>query len=317
MSVIRAVVVDPSAPERLVIRDVSYPVVSPSEVLVRVKTISLNRGEIRNVSGAEEGYKPGWDFAGVVEREAADGSGPSIGSRVAGLLSSGSWAEVIAVPTNRLTELPTSVPFTQAATLPVAGLTALWMLECRGFLLDRHVLVVGASGGVGHFACQLARQAGAHVIGVVRQSAHETMVKEAGVDRVVVSEDLVEAREFGPYDLILESVGGRSLTNALAMLAPGGLCINFGTSGDDAVTFDTRQFYFKGGATFYGFNIFYELTYKSIPDDLSRLARMIADGRLRAHIDLEAPWTRIGEVTQLLLNRHLTGKVVLHVSDEG
>jgi len=143
------------------------------------------------------------------------------------------------------------------------------------------------------------------------------MVKEAGVDRVVVSEDLVEAREFGPYDLILESVGGRSLTNALAMLAPGGLCINFGTSGDDAVTFDTRQFYFKGGATFYGFNIFYELTYKSIPDDLSRLARMIADGRLRAHIDLEAPWTRIGEVTQLLLNRHLTGKVVLHVSDEG
>lgn len=317
MSVIRAVVVDPSLPERLVIREVSYPVVSPSEVLVRVKAISLNRGEIRNVSGAEEGYKPGWDFAGVVEREAADGSGPHVGSRVAGLLSSGSWAEVIAVPTNRLAELPESVSFAQAATLPIAGLAALWMLEYRGFLLDRLVLVVGASGGVGYFACQLARQAGARVVGVVRQADHQAIVQEAGVDRVVVSEDLVEAREFGPYDLILESVGGRSLTNALEMLAPGGFCINFGTSGDDAVTFDTRQFYFKGGATFYGFNIFYELDHKPVPDDLSRLARMIADGRLRAHIDVETTWTRIGEVAQQLLSRRLAGKAVLHVSDEG
>jgi NADPH2:quinone reductase len=316
MSVIRAVVVDPSVPERLVIRDVSYPAMSPSEALVRVKAISLNRGELRNVSGAEEGYRPGWDFAGVVEQGAADGSGPHAGARVAGWLPSGSWAEVIAVPTNRLAEVPAAVSFAQAATLPVAGLTALWMLEYKGGLLDRQVLVVGASGGVGHFACQLARQEGAHVVGVVRQSAHETMVKEVEVERVVVSEDLVEAREFGPYDLILESVGGRSLANALEMLAPGGLCINFGTSGEDAVTFDTRRFYFKGGATFYGFNIFYELTYKSIPDDLGRLARMIADGRLRAHIGMEAPWTKIGEVAQLLLNRRFAGKAVLHVSDE-
>ena len=104
------------------------------------------------------------------------------------------------------------------------------MLEHGGLLLDRLVLVVGASGGVGHFACQLAKQAGAGVIGVVRQPDHEAMVKDVGVDRVVVSEDLVEALEFGPYDLILESVGGRSLANALDMLAQGGLCINFETS---------------------------------------------------------------------------------------
>src|SRR5207248_1416731 len=190
------------------------------------------------------------------------------------------------------------------------------MLEHGGLLLDRLVLVVGASGGVGHFACQLAKHAGARVIGVVRQPDHEAMVKDAGVDQVVVSEDLVEAREFGPYDLILESVGGRSLANALAMLATGGLCINFGTSGADNVTFDTRQFYFKGGATFYGFNIFYELTRKSVADDLGRLARMLADGRLRTHIDVEAPWTHIGEVAQLLLNRRVTGKVVLQISSE-
>lgn len=316
MSVTRAVVVDPSLPEHLVIREVGYPAASSSEVLVRVKAISLNRGEVHNAFNAEAGWKPGWDLAGVVEKEAADGSGPQVGARVTGLLISGSWAEVVAVPTNMLAVLPDAVSFAQAATLPVAGLTALWTLACRGDLLDRPVLVVGASGGVGYFACQLAKLAGARVVGVVRQPDHEAIVKEAGVDRVIVSDDLVKAREYGPYDLILESVGGRSLSNALAMLATGGLCVNFGTSGADDVTFNTRDFYFKGGATLYGFNIFYELTRKAVVHDLNRLVRMVEDGRLQTHIDVEAPWAQIGEVAQQLLNRRISGKAVLHVSNE-
>lgn len=317
MKVTRAVVVDPTTPERLVISDVDYPIALSLDALVKVKAISLNRGEVRTLSDAEEGWRPGWDFAGIVEQEAADGSGPRTGSRVVGLLTSGSWAQVIVASTNRLVEMPEFVSFAQAATLPISGLTALWMLERRGSLLDRLVLVVGASGGVGYFACQLAKQAGARVVGVVRQPEHEAIVKEAGVDRVIVSVDLVEAGEFGPYDLVLESVGGRSLTNALDFLAPGGLCINFGTSGADDVTFDARQYYFKGGATYYGFNIFYELTHKNVTDDLGRLARMVADGRLLTHIDVEAPWTQIGKVAQQLLDRRIAGKAVLHISSEG
>ncbi|HLL79279.1 MAG TPA: zinc-binding dehydrogenase [Ktedonobacteraceae bacterium] len=316
MNTIRAVVVDPAVVERLVIREVKYPAALPTESLVRVKAFSLNRGDVHNALNAEAGERPGWDFAGVVEQQASDGSGPCIGARVAGLLSTGSWAEVIAASTDRLAELPESVSFAQAATLPVAGLTALWTLEHRGFLLDRRVLIVGASGGVGLFACQLAKQAGARVVGVVRQSDHVSVVEEIGVDNVVVSEDLEEARAFGPYNLILDSVGGRSLANAFEMLASGGLCINFGTSGAEQVTFDTRQFYFKGGATFYGFNIFYELEHKPVADDLARLLSMVADGRLRTSIGIEAPWTQVGEVAQLLLNRRMTGKAVLHVSSE-
>jgi NADPH:quinone reductase len=314
MSSIHAVVVDLSAPERLVIRDVNSPTASSSEALVRVKAISLNRGEVHTASSAEAGWRPGWDFAGVVEQEATDGSGPPAGSRVVGMLRSGAWAEVVAVPTALLAELPESVSFAQGATLPVAGLTALWTLEHGGLLLDRRVLVVGASGGVGHFACQLARLAGAQVTGVVRQADHEASVKEAGVQQVVVSEDLTEASEFGPYDLILESVGGRSLAHALTMLAPGGVCVNFGTTGAADATIDVRHFYFTGGIRLYGFNIFYELTRKSIPDDLSRLARLVADGQLHPHIDVETPWTEVGKVAQQLLNRRLTGKAVLHVS---
>ena len=250
MSSIRAVVVDPSAPERLVIRDFDYPSASPSEALVRVKSVSLNRGEVRTAFNAEAGLRPGWDLAGIVEQQAADGSGPRTGSRVVGMLRSGAWAEVVAVPTTILAEIPESVSFAQAATLPVAGLTALWALERGGLLLDRLVLITGASGGVGHFACQLARQAGARVVGVARQHDHAASVKEAGAHQVVVSEELSEARELGPYDLILELVGGCSLANALAMLAPGGVCVNFGASGSSEVPpFDARRFFLTGGAS--------------------------------------------------------------------
>lgn len=315
MSSIRAVVVDPSAPERLVIRDFDYPSASPSGALVRVKAVSLNRGEVRTAFNAEAGLRPGWDLAGIVEQQAADGSGPRTGSRVVGMLHSGAWAEVVAVPTTILAEIPESVSFAQAATLPVAGLTALWALEHGGLLLDRLVLITGASGGVGHFACQLARQAGARVVGVVRQHDHAASVKEAGAHQVVVSEELSEAREFGPYDLILESVGGRSLANALAMLATGGVCVNFGASGSSEVpSFDARRFFLTGGASLYGFIVFYEITRKSGAESLGRLARLIAEGRLRPQIDVEAPWTQIGAVAQQLLNRRFTGKAVLHIA---
>jgi NADPH:quinone reductase len=315
MSSIRAVVVDPSVPGRLAIHEVDYPSAKPNEALVRVHAISLNRGEVRRASAAEAGWRPGWDLAGIVEKEAADGSGPRKDARVVGMVDSGAWAEVVAVPTNSLAELPASVSFAQAATLPVAGLTALRTLEKGGLLLERRVLVTGASGGVGHFACQLARNAGAHIVGVVRQASSEAIAKEAGAQQVVVSEDLSEAREFGPYDLILDSVGGRSLGNALSMIAPHGMCVNFGASETPEVTFDARRFYMTGGATLYGFYIFYELTHNPGARDLSRLATMIAEGRLHPRIDVDAPWTEIGDVMQKLIDRRITGKAVLHIAE--
>lgn len=313
MPSIRAILHDTSVPEYLVIRDVEFPVASPSEALVRVKTISLNRGEVRPISPREAGWRPGWDLAGIVEQEAADGSGPRAGSRVVGLVPSGAWAEVVAVPTTRLSEIPESVSFAQAATLPIAGLTALWALELGGFLLDRRVLVTGASGGVGHFACQLARQAGAQVVGVVRQPGHEATAKAIGANQVIVSEDLAEAHGFGPYDLILESVGGRSLANALTLLVPGGMCVTYGVSSGSAATFDVRHFFLTEGRL-YGFNIFSQLSRKSLVEELGHLVRLIASGQLHPHIGREAPWTQIGEVAQQLLNRQITGKAILYVS---
>lgn len=94
-----------------------------------------------------------------------------------GLLPSGAWAERAAVPTNAPAALPDGVSFAEAATLPVAGLTALYALEKGGDLLGRTTLVTGASGGAGHFAVQLARTAGYGVVALIRRPEHEQLVR--------------------------------------------------------------------------------------------------------------------------------------------
>lgn len=307
----RAIVVDPSVKGRLAIQEVASPIPLPSEALVRVAAISLNLGEVRRSTTAETGWRPGWDFAGNVERQAADGSGPHQGARVVGVLSVGAWAEVIAVPTPMLAELPDTVPFSQAATLPVAGLTAYRALEKGGFLVGKRVLITGASGGVGHFAVQLAHIAGAQVIGVARRAERVADIRQAGAHHVIVSEDLEAARQSGPYHLILDAVGGNVLGNALSMLAPAGTVVSYGSSSGESVTFDPRPFYWAGGASLYGLIIFNELARRPGSEDLGILARLIADSRLHPHIDLELSWTHIADAVQSLLERRITGKVVL------
>src|SRR5579885_28605 len=167
MDQIRAVVVDPAAPGRLALKPVPAPVPGRGEALMRVRAISLNLGEIRRARAADPGWRPGWDIAGIIETPAADGSGPRQGQRVVGFLPVAAWAELVAVPTGSLAELPDNLSFEEAATLPVAGMTALYALGKNGSILGRPVLITGASGGVGQFAAQLAHLAGARVIAAV------------------------------------------------------------------------------------------------------------------------------------------------------
>src|SRR5215207_7206874 len=312
MSYIRAVLVDKRAPANLSLGEIEKPSPAPSEALVRVSSISLNRGEVRRALAAEPGFNPGWDLAGTVEREAADETGPPAGARVVGVLPSGAWTELVAVPTNSLAELPEIVPFGQAAPLPVAGLTALYALE-KGGLLGRNILVTGASGGAGHFGVQLARLSGARVVALVRREENENLLREVGAHEVAVGEDTGNAGSFGPYHLILESVGGKVLGDAIGMLATGGTCVAFGASGAAETSFDARTFYLVGGARLYGFILFHEVLAHPASDGLARLAALVAEGQLRPHVSVEASWEEVSEVAQRLLERAYTGKAVLSV----
>jgi NADPH:quinone reductase len=304
----RAVVVDPEAPGRLAIRTVADPATDRGEALVRVRAISLNRGEVRRAGMAPAGWRPGWDLAGTVERPAADGSGPRAGARVVGLLPEGAWAERVAVPTHALAELPDKVTFSQAATFPVAGLTALHALGKGGLLLGRRVLITGATGGVGDFAVQLARLAGAHVSASARRADQAPALRQWGAHEVVVGDEIPAAPK---YDLIIESVGGRTLGTALGALARGGLCVTLGVSASAEVTFDTRAFFATGRTTLYGFYIFSELGSEPASVGLRRLADLVEAGQLAPHISLEQPWEEIGQIAQDLMARRFPGKAVL------
>lgn len=317
MDTVRAIVVAPDAPGRIAIQEVEAPVPAPAEALIRVHASSVNLGDVYRIPGAPAGWRPGWDVAGIVEQAAADGSGPGEGTRVLGLRGPlfGAWAEVVAVPTAWLGVLPDEVSFAEAATLPTAGLTGLYALERHGLALNSRVLVTGASGGVGHITVQLAQLAGARVVAAVRRPERAAAVRKLGIHDVVGGEDLTEAARLGPYDLIIDVLGGKSLAAALAMLDPDGLCVSLGISEATDVTLNlARLFAVTGGVNLCALVLFTEMGRGPCARRLQGLAQLVADRRLRPMIDMEVPWTQVADVAQQFMDRRITGKAVLDLS---
>src|SRR5438067_5885837 len=199
-----AIVNTPGGAEPVAIREVTEPELQPNEALVAVRAFSLNRGELRLFQVRPEGWRPGQDIAGVVLQAAADGSGPPAGTRVVALTDQAGWAERAAVPSRRMALLADNVSFGAAASLPVAGLTALRSLRHGAPLLGKRVLITGAAGGVGHMAVQIAARSGAHVTAIVGGPERGRHLR--GADEIVEGIDKVP----GSFGLILESVGGAS-----------------------------------------------------------------------------------------------------------
>src|SRR5690242_7014888 len=213
----RAFIPNPEADAGIVLSEVPEPEPRADQALIAVEAFSPNRGETFLLERPRPGWRPGQDVAGRVLEPAADGSGPAVGARVVGHAWDGGWAPRVAVATDALAELPDSVSAEAAATLPVAGLTAVRLLRVAGSQAGRRVLVTGASGAVGHFLVELLAAQGAHVTALSASAERGARLLELGAEQVLPR---VEDAGDG-FDLAFESVGGDVLAATLERVASG------------------------------------------------------------------------------------------------
>ena len=304
----RGLVIVSDAEWRLARQEVEPPTPTPEEALVAVATSSVNRGELSLLKVRPAGWRPGQDIAGVVVEAAADGSGPVAGTRVVGLVDQGGWSQQVAVPTGRLVELPAEVSVEQAAALPLAGLTALRTLRLGDALLGRRVLITGAGGGIGNLQVQLAAAAGAHVTAVSTRADAATVLGGLGASHVVGSVE--EAA--GPFDLIAESVGGKSLAGAIGSVAPGGTIVMLGTSSAESTPLSIYDFIGHEGARIQTY--FSYAAHGDVAADLRYLVDLVATGTLEPTLGRVDDWADVHQALAAVADRTTTGKVVLRIT---
>lgn len=302
----RAIVFDPTAARSFRFADVPDPVPgAPNELLIDVKAISLNFGEVSTIDNADSpGDIPGWDSAGVVRRAAADGSGPPVGSRVVGAGWSAAWAQRRLLASDNVAVLPDSLDFETAAALSVAGVTALQTVRRLGPVVGRRVLITGASGGVGRLAVQLAARAGARVVAAVGSPERGVGLLDLGAEQVVVGLAGLE-----PVHGVLEHVGGELLAEAFGLLADGGAVISIGAASGQPTTIDFEA----ERMTMRDKRIESFMTRWPVGDDLRYLVELAGRGQLDAQIGYRDRWDQLDAAIDALLSRRVAGKVALTV----
>jgi NADPH2:quinone reductase len=306
----RAAVTTGDAARPVEMSDVPIPVPAANQALVRVEATSLNAGEVRRAVNSPAGQRVGWDIAGTIELAAADGTGPPQGARVTTFADATGWAEFVAVDARQLGVVPAGVTFDDAAALPVAGVTALRALARRGNLIGRRALVVPGTGGVGLFAVQLGGLMGARVSAVIRDAGDVALLESIGAHDVIVG-TTNDAQTHGPFDVILESLGGDSRGAAMACVASDGVVVSFGQTIAPQATFTSAKFYATGGASLYGFYLFHEARHEPVGADLERLAALVERGALRTHVEATYSAERFNEAVAALRERRVTGKIIV------
>jgi NADPH:quinone reductase-like Zn-dependent oxidoreductase len=313
---------DYGSPDVLKLEDIETPVPNEDQLLIKVRAASVNpydwhfmRGEPR-IMRMEFGLrKPkstrlGVDYAGTVESVGRNVTQFKPGDEVFGA-KTGAFAEYVCVLADRAVVLkPANVTFEQAASVPIAGVTALQAVRDKGKLQPgQKVLINGASGGVGTFAVQIAKTFGANVTGVCSMR-NVDMVRSIGADQVIdyIKEDFTKNGQL--YDVVLDMVGNRSLSECRRVLNPKGKYIMVGgVSGRWIAPMDRAI-----RASLLSWFVSQEMTMmlaKQSKQDLTILGDLMQAGKVTAVIDRRYKLSEVPEAIRYLEEGHARGKVVI------
>jgi len=287
----------------LEIKDLEQPVPKDNEVLIRVCAASVNPLDWRMKSP-----RPGVDVAGRVVAAGRAVTQFKPGDSVFGA-GRGAFAEYACAAEAKLARKPESVTFEQAAAMPIAGLTALQGLRDKGGLrLGQKVLINGAAGGIGTFAVQIAKSFGAEVVGVCSTKNVE-LVRSLGADRVMdyTREDFTQDSQ--RYDLLLDNVGNRTLSDMKRVLKPNGKCIMAGAPKKLWAVFArifkavARSLFLRQKFTF--------LFAKIKRDDLTTLCELMKAAKLTPVIDRRYTLAETASAIAYVEEGHARAKVVI------
>ncbi len=309
--------------QALSLRTVARPVAGHNEVLISVRAAGLHIGDCFTVRGAPFAMRlmtgllrpkvgvPGYDVAGVIEAVGQDVTQYKVGDAVFGTCN-GACADYVCAAQEHIANKPEGLSFEQAAALPTAGLAALHALrDVAKLQAGAKVLIIGASGGVGTLAVQIAKSMGAEVTGVC-SSANLQMVRDLGADHVIdyTQEDFAVD---GPrFDLIFDNVENRSLSDCRRALKPKGLLILNSGSGATGLRMWLRLFKPLLLSPFIGQDL---RRYLSVPNskDLFAIKTLVESGKLEAVIDRILDLDKTPQALSYIEKGHARGKVIVRV----
>jgi NADPH:quinone reductase-like Zn-dependent oxidoreductase len=321
----KAIVQDTYGPaDVLELRDIDKPKIGDNQVLVRVHAAGVDRGVLHLMTGtpylirivglrAPKNPVRGREVAGRVEAVGKDVTRFRPGDEVMGI-GEGTFAEYAAAREDKLARKPANLTFEQAAAVPVSASTAIQAIRDHGHLqAGQKVLVIGASGGVGAFAVQIAKALGAEVTGVA-STAKLDLVRSIGADHVIdyTRADVADGRQ--RYDLILDIGGNRSLSHLRRALVPGGTLVFVG--GEDGGRWTggmDRQLRALAIAPFVGQRMRMFVT-RERAQELRALTELIEAGKVTPVIDRIYPLSEVPEAIRHLQAGHARGKVVITVT---
>jgi len=307
-------------PDVLHVEDVQKPAPGDAQVLIRIRAASLNpfdlgiiKGKpyiIRLILGLRKQKRVGRDVAGVVEAVGKKVTRFQPGQAVFGCCV-GSLAEYATAGERNLASKPDQLTFEQAASLPIAGLTALQALRDRVKVKPgQEVLINGAAGGVGTFAVQMAKSLGAHVTGVC-STRNVDLVRSLGADRVIdyTRDDFTRGQE--RYDAILECVGNRPFSECRRVLKPRGIHVPIASPKEFSAMMSfmvqsTVQSWFASQK-------FRIILAKLRREDMIRLGEIVSSGKCTPVIDRTYPLSEGREAMRYLAQGHARGKVIVTV----